>query len=178
MPDWRNEIQKYLNGLNLEPHRETEIIEEFSQHLTDIYDDSIKTGKTPQQAYTAAMEELTQGKLNSELRSILKPASTSVVLGEKTKGNFISGLWKDLRYGARLLRLNPAFSIIAILSLSLGIGANAAIFQLIDAVRLRTLPVKNPQELVELKVSKAPKGLTGAFVGRHPRATYGIWEYV
>lgn len=71
MPDWRKEIQKYLNGLNLEPHRETEIIEEFSQHLTDIYDDSIKNGKTPQQAYTAAMEELAEGKLNTELRSIL-----------------------------------------------------------------------------------------------------------
>jgi putative ABC transport system permease protein len=178
MPDWRNEIQKYLNGLNLEPQRETEIIEEFSQHLTDIYEDSIKNGKTPQQAYTAAMGELTEGKLKSELRSIVKPASSSVILGEKTNSNFIAGLWKDLRYGARLLRLNPAFSIIAILSLALGIGANAAIFQLIDAVRLRTLPVKNPQELVELKVTKAPKGLTGAFVGRHPRATTAIWNYV
>lgn len=178
MPDWRNEIQKYLNGLNLEPTRETEIIEEFSQHLTDIYDEAVKTGKSDQQAYAAAMAELTEGKLNSELRSILKPASSAVVLGEKTKGNFFSGLWKDLRYGARLLRLNPAFSIIAILSLALGIGANAAIFQLIDAVRLRTLPVKNPQELAELKITKTPKGLTGAFVGRHPRATYGIWEYV
>lgn len=176
MPDWRKEIQNYLNGLNLEPHRETEIIEEFSQHLTDIYDDSIKTGKTPQQAYSVAMEELTGGKLNTELRSILKPAPSSVVLGEKTKGNFISGLWKDLRYGARLLRLNPAFSIIAILSLALGIGANTAIFQLIDAVRLRTLPVKDPQQLVEVKVTKSPNGLTGAFVGRHPRVTYGIWQ--
>jgi predicted permease len=178
MPDWRNEIQKYLNGLNLEPHRETEIIEEFSQHLTDIYEDSIKNGKTPQQAYIAAMEELAEGKLNTELRSILKPAPASVVLGEKTKGNFIAGLWKDLRYGARLLRMNPAFSIIAILSLSLGIGANTAIFQLINAVRLRTLPVKNPEQLVELKIVKTPHGLTGAFVGRHPRATYGIWEFV
>ncbi|MCI0446148.1 ABC transporter permease [bacterium] len=175
MPDWRSEIQKYLNGLNLEPTRETEIIEEFSQHLTDIYDEAIKSGKSDQQGYAAAMEELTEGKLNSELCSILKPASSSIVLGEKTKSNLLSGLWKDLRYGARLLRLNPAFSIIAILSLSLGIGANAAIFQLIDAVRLRTLPVKDPQQLVEVKVTKSPHGLTGAFVGRHPRATFGIW---
>ncbi len=61
-------------------------------------------------------------------------------------------LWSDLRYGARLLRLNPGFAAAAILSLALGIGANTAIFQLLDAVRLRALPVKNPQELVQVKL--------------------------
>ena len=50
-------------------------------------------------------------------------------------------LWQDLRYGARLLRRNPTFAIVAILTLALGTGANAAIFQLVDAIRLRTLPV-------------------------------------
>jgi len=49
-------------------------------------------------------------------------------------------IWQDIRFGARLLRLNPIFAAAAILSLALGIGANTAIFQLIDAVRLRTLP--------------------------------------
>src|SRR5213078_1473634 len=49
---------------------------------------------------------------------------------------------QDLKFGLRLLRFNPAFAATAILSLALGIGANTAIFQLLDAVRLRTLPVK------------------------------------
>ena len=53
----------------------------------------------------------------------------------------------DLRFGLRQLRLNPMFTSVAVLSLALGIGANAAIFQLIDAIRLRALPVANPQEL-------------------------------
>src|SRR2546423_2543920 len=60
---------------------------------------------------------------------------------------FLETLWQDLRYGARLLRINPGFALVALLSLALGIGANTAIFQLLDAVRLRNLPVRNPQEL-------------------------------
>lgn len=53
----------------------------------------------------------------------------------------------DVRFGLRQLRLNPMFTLVAVLSLALGIGANTAIFQLIDAIRLRPLPIANPQEL-------------------------------
>jgi len=53
----------------------------------------------------------------------------------------------DLRFGLRQLRLNPTFTLVAVASLALGIGANTAIFQLIDAIRLRSLPVGKPQEL-------------------------------
>ncbi|MCW5966353.1 MAG: ABC transporter permease [Bryobacterales bacterium] len=53
----------------------------------------------------------------------------------------------DIQYGVRQLRLNPGFASIAILSLALGIGANTAMFQLINAIRMKTLPVENPEEL-------------------------------
>src|ERR1700726_1231321 len=86
-------------------------------------------------------------------------------------------LWQDLKFGARLLRLNPGFAAIAILSLSLGIGANTAIFQLLDAVRLRTLPVKNPEELAEVKIS--PHNWShGNFTSRHPEMTDALWEQI
>ncbi len=86
-------------------------------------------------------------------------------------------LWSDLRYAARLLRLNPGFAAAAILSLALGIGANTAIFQLLDAVRLRTLPVKNPEELVQVKLDQ-PHGRTGSFVTSYPSLTYAMWQEI
>lgn len=64
----------------------------------------------------------------------------------------------DLRYGLRLLAKTPGFTTVAMLSLALGIGANTAIFTLIDAVRLRMLPVKNPQELVSLNITEPSDG--------------------
>jgi hypothetical protein len=67
----------------------------------------------------------------------------------------------DLRFGLRQLRLNPTFTAVAVLSLALGIGANTAIFQLIDAIRLRTLPVAKPQELAYIDFAKGLAGLVG-----------------
>src|SRR5258708_37573264 len=56
-------------------------------------------------------------------------------------------LWQDLKYATRMLRRSPAFTMIALLSLTLGIGANTAIFTMIDSILLKSLPVKNPSDL-------------------------------
>jgi putative ABC transport system permease protein len=86
--------------------------------------------------------------------------------------------WRDLKYGARLLRLNPAFAIVAVLSLALGVGANTAIFQLLDAVRIRTLPVKDAEELAEVRIAEPVGGRTGQFSGRRPSLTNPLWEQI
>lgn len=70
----------------------------------------------------------------------------------------MNGLLQDLRYAIRQVRLNPGFALVAVLSLALGIGANTAIFQLLDAVRLRSLPIHDPKELAEVKIVGGNQG--------------------
>ncbi len=78
-------------------------------------------------------------------------------------------LWQDLRYAARTLAKAPAFSIVAVLSLALGIGANTTLFSLMDVMLLRALPVKNPQDLVEF-VRAAPDAMM-------TNLPYPVFEY-
>ncbi|HXB73928.1 MAG TPA: ABC transporter permease [Candidatus Acidoferrales bacterium] len=90
---------------------------------------------------------------------------------------WLGNLLQDLRYGARQLRLNPGFTAVAVLSLALGVGANTAIFQLLDAVRIRTLPVANPQELAYLDFAKGSMR-SGNFSTRSARLTSAQWEQI
>ena len=81
----------------------------------------------------------------------------------------------DLRFGIRQLRLNPLFTLVAVLSLALGIGANIAIFELIDAIRMRALPVGSPQELGYLDFAKGAKR-SGWWSTRSANFTSKQWE--
>ena len=86
-------------------------------------------------------------------------------------------MFQDLHFGVRMLLKNKGFTTVAILSLALGIGANTAIFQLIHAVRLRTLPVKAPEELAEVRLTNM-KGARGGFARSYPTVTNPIWEQI
>jgi predicted permease len=84
-------------------------------------------------------------------------------------------LLSDLRFGLRQLRLNPTFTAVAVLSLALGIGANTAIFQLIDAIRLRTLPVGKPQELAYIDFAKGSTRM-GNWSTRSAIFSSALWD--
>jgi putative ABC transport system permease protein len=89
----------------------------------------------------------------------------------------MNALLQDIRYGLRMLAKSPGFALVAILTLALGIGANAAIFQLIDAVRLRTLPVKDPSTLAIVHIEKHNWG-SGNFNGPYAEFTFPLWQEV
>ena len=89
----------------------------------------------------------------------------------------MNNLLQDLRYGLRVLGKSPGFAAVAILTLALGIGANAAIFQLIDAVRLRTLPVKDPTTLAIVHINKNHWG-SGNFNGPYAEFSFPLWQQV
>lgn len=84
---------------------------------------------------------------------------------------------QDLRYAARILRRSPGFTAVAILSLALGVGANTAVFQLLDAIRLRNLPVDRPEELMEVRVAGGHGG-QGLTNGYNSELTNPLWEEI
>ena len=87
----------------------------------------------------------------------------------------MSSVGQDLRYALRALLHAPSFTAVAVLTLGLGIGANTAIFQLIDAVALRKLPVQDPDGLATVRISGGNRGF-GINNGRYPELTRPIWE--
>jgi predicted permease len=89
----------------------------------------------------------------------------------------LESIIQDVRYGIRQLKQSPGFTAIAVLSLALGIGANTAIFQLIDVIRLKMLPVQNPQELVSVDFEKG-SSRSGWFSTRSARLTYAQWDQI
>ena len=88
----------------------------------------------------------------------------------------MENLIRDTRYGLRLLARSPIFTATAVLSLALGIGANAAIFHLIDSLTLRSLAVVKPHELVEVRPD-GPQAY-GTYDGANSKATYPLWEQI
>ncbi|MGO9273741.1 MAG: ADOP family duplicated permease [Terriglobia bacterium] len=118
--------------------REQELDEEVQAHLRMATRERMEQGETAEQARASAVREFGNVALVKEV--------TRDMWGFR----WLETLLQDLRYGARMLARNPGFTVVAVIALALGIGANTAIFSLMDAVMLKMLPVKNPQELTQL----------------------------
>jgi predicted permease len=137
--------------------------QELDYHLAETVDRLVESGMTEAEATRQARLRLGNYALQKEKTRDMNVAA------------WLDAMRGDVLYGLRQLRLSPGFTAIAVLSLALGIGANTTIFQLVDAIRLKTLPVEKPQELVSLGFEKGAIQ-AGNWRGRSAVFTYPEWE--
>jgi predicted permease len=143
-------LKRRLRALLCRSEAEGELDEELRYHLGRQIEQNVAGGMSPQEARRAAVRDF--GGLQQAKENCRDARGVSLV----------EDLWQDLRFGARMLMKKPAFTTVAVLTLSLGIGACTAIFSLVDAFLLKPLQVREPQQLVILRATR-PKGGSGGF---------------
>src|ERR1700677_1319597 len=143
--------------------RKRDLDDEIEAHLRMAVRDRVERGETLVEARAAAAKEFGNVPLVKDVT-------------RKTWGwEWLESAAQDLKYALRRLLKSPGFTIAAIATLALGIGANTAIFELLDAVLLQSLPVKNPQELAEVRIVDMDKA-RGSYSIAYPVVTNPIWE--
>jgi len=130
-----------LGGLFGKERRDRELDAEMASHLEMHVDDNLRAGMTPEEARRQALIHL--GGVEQTKESYR----------DRRGLPWLESLFQDIRFGLRVLRKNPGFTVVAILTLTLGIGANTAIFSVIDATLLDPIPLPQPDRLVSLFVT-------------------------
>jgi putative ABC transport system permease protein len=164
MPNWKQIVREHLAVLRLPPEREIEIVEEQALHLEAAYEDALADGLPEAEAEARALRSYDWRLLECELSRAEQPVAAralqpSLESIERKGGMRMESFIQDLRFGVRMLAKQPGFTLIAVLTLTLGIGVNTAIFSVVDATLLRPLPYPDSERLVMLwSTSKTPGG--------------------
>src|SRR5262245_3935278 len=154
MMEWFNILIARLRALFQRESVLQDIEEELRVHVEMETETNIERGMAPDEARAAALKSFGALGRNIERGYDIRG------------GGWLETFWQDLRYGARGLTKSPGFTAIAALTLALGIGANTALFSLVDAVLLKKLPVRNPEELALFRW--AQKGTVSLGIGGGP----------
>jgi predicted permease len=165
MRNWADHVRPRLSSLRLSPARENDIVEELSQHLEDRWRELVSSGAPEDDATRLALAEFRDGNLLARYMAPLQqaqvPASITPGLPAEARGaeagasagSVFRDVWQDLRYAIRMLRRQPAFSLTAILTLALGIGATTAMFSVVNGVVIKPLPYPESENVVTVGVS-------------------------
>ena len=152
MPDWRAYVREHLPRLHVPPERESEIIAELALQLDEAYSKAAAAGASEADARLVAEQQFTGWP---QLAREIDAAEAYMAYQVEPQHHVVlGGWWHDLRYAGRFLRRNPAFTAIAAITLALGIGGNTAVFTMVDAVALRSLPYHDASQLMAIETRK------------------------
>jgi predicted permease len=174
MPEWRRLLRSRLRRLALDPVVETDIVEELATDLEDRYRELIGQGVDPATAArTLEATHLSDDALAEAIGATVRRAPRpSPVLGLAPKHRW-GGSGYDLRYAVRSLLKTPGLTIVVLVTLAIGVGANIAMFSVVNALLLRPLPFPRPNGLVAFWGSAPEKGLP---IVSYPDAFYHLYR--